>query len=439
MQRFGVLSCPLPNQTTMKKNNLIAPAVLLLLFSAFVFSGCIKDDCKKLQTYTFYQPVYKTTAQVKAEIVSGQPRDIENPGKLYIRGGYIFLNEIDKGVHIIDNRNPKQPKNVAFISIPGNLDMAVKGDALYADLYTDLVTIDISNPLQVQVKKYIEGVFPYRTYVNGFYNDTTRIIADWIRRDTTVVVSCNSDRNVEFFDNSFLNFSSQASSGKAASSPVGMGGSMARFAITTDRMYTVSNSDLNVFNISSVFDAKYQTKVQLDNWQIETIFPLKDKLFIGSQSGMFIYSVSNPDKPVKTGQFAHITSCDPVIADDHYAYVTLRSGTACQGFTNQLDVLLLNGFTDPKYLQTYNMTNPHGLSKDGGLLFVCDGADGLKVFDASNVSNMRQIKHFKGMDTYDVIAYNNIAIVVAKDGLYQFDYSNVNNIRLISKLTIHRT
>jgi hypothetical protein len=44
------------------------------------------------------------------------------------------------------------------------------------------------------------------------------------------------------------------------------------------------------------------------------------------------------------------------------------------------------------------------------------------------------MKHITGMETYDVIAWNNKALVVAKDGLYQFDYSNLNNIRLLSKI-----
>jgi len=40
------------------------------------------------------------------------------------------------------------------------------------------------------------------------------------------------------------------------------------------------------------------------------------------------------------------------------------------------------------------------------------------------------------METYDVIAWNNRALVVAKDGLYQFDYSDVNDIRLLSKISL---
>ena len=60
------------------------------------------------------------------------------------------------------------------------------------------------------------------------------------------------------------------------------------------------------------------------------------------------------------------------------------------------------------------MTRPQGLSKDGNLLFICDGPDGLKVYDASHVQNLKHLKTIGGMETYDVIAYNKRAIVVAR-------------------------
>jgi hypothetical protein len=178
--------------------------------------------------------------------------------------------------------------------------------------------------------------------------------------------------------------------------------------------------------------------VNVGSWSVETIFPFRDKLFIGSQNGMFIYNINNPDKPVSIGQFSHVQSCDPVIADDNFAYVTLRSGSACQGFSNQLEILQLNNITDPKLVKVYPFTNPHGLSKDGNLLFICDGSDGLKIYNAADVNNLKLIKQISGIETYDVIAYNHIALVVANDGLYQYDYADVNNIHLISKTGISK-
>lgn len=410
-----------------------------LAFGILLFlNGCVKDQCKKTFTYTISNPVYKTKAEVKANIKSNAPQPIVNPGKIYLSGNYIFLNEINKGIHIIDNSTPANPRNVSFIDIPGNLDLAVKGNALYADLYTDLVVLDISNPVDVVVKKFDEGVFPYRYYSSTFLNDTSKIIVDWINRDTTIEQNCNYE--MYYYDNnSVISFSSaESGSNKANSSPTGIGGSMARFAVVKNTLYTVSTSDLNVFNISSAFDPQYKNKTNLGNWQIETIFPMKDKLFIGSQNGMYIYDIADAEKPVSIGKFGHVQSCDPVIADDQFAYVTLRSGTACQGFTNQMEILNIADLSNPSLVKTYSFTNPHGLSKDGDLLFICDGMDGLKVYNAADVNNLQLKKHFDIQGAFDVIAYNNIAMVVANDGLYQYDYSDKNKIHLVSKLNIQK-
>jgi hypothetical protein len=82
------------------------------------------------------------------------------------------------------------------------------------------------------------------------------------------------------------------------------------------------------------------------------------------------------------------------------------------------------------------MTNPHGLAKDGNTLIICDGKAGLKFYNASDVKNLVLEKTITGPETYDVIAFNGWALLVANDGLYQYDYSSLNNIRLISKLGI---
>jgi hypothetical protein len=420
----------------MKKLLLTVAAASAVCLAMFLLQGCIKDSYTRTYTYSYYQPVFQTKQEVRDNIKSNPAQPIERPGKIYIKGQYIFLNEIDKGIHIIDNSNPASPQRIGFITIPGNLDIAVKGNTLYADLYTDLVAIDISNPHNVVLKKTIENVFPYRYF--GIRSDSTKIIARWEKRDTTVKQTFDiggwaRTRNV-FMEFSALNSGSGSGGSFSSAAPYGMGGSMARFALSHERLYTVGNQNLDVFNISNAVNPVSVLRKHL-GWNIETIYPFRNKLFIGLQTGMFIYNINNPDNPVQEGQFSHARVCDPVIADNNYAYVTLRSGNTCVGFTNQLDIVSLQT-ANPTLVKTYAMTNPHGLSKDGNTLFICDGRDGLKVYNASNVTGLQLIKHITGIDTYDVIAFNNIALVIAKDGIYQYDYADLNNITLKSKMTI---
>jgi hypothetical protein len=407
----------------------------LLFLCAFVFQSCFKDTVSK--TYTLYLPVYKTNEEVRANIKSSTPTDIKNPGKMFVYGNYIFLNEIDKGIHIIDNTNPSLPVNKYFINIPGNQEVAVTGNVLYADLYTDLVTIDISNPAAIQVKKITENAFPNRRYANGFVADTTKIITEWIKKDTTVTSDITgnlNNRGVIYYDAFFSG--APLGNASAAAPTLGVGGSMARFTLLNNYLYTVTENTLNVFNISQPENPAFSNKVNL-NWGIETIYPFKNNLFLGSQTGMLIFSAANPLQPVQLGTFTHARVCDPVIADDDYAYVTLRTGSACGGFANELDVVNIQNLPATTLVKSYPLTNPHGLSKEGNTLFVCDGTAGLKVYDATNINSLQLLTTVSGINTYDVVAYNGVAIVVTKDGLYQYDYTNRSNLKLLSKILMN--
>jgi len=160
------------------KKILSVSCVLIIL--SVLLNSCFKDVIT--EKYTFYRPVYKTKAAVRASIKSALPQPVKQPGKIFIRGNYIFLNEFEKGIHVIDYTNPASPQNIAFIAIPGNVDLAVNGNYLYADLHTDLVTLDISDPKNVSLVKVNEGVFPEKYYSA----DTNSVIIDWVRVDTVV-------------------------------------------------------------------------------------------------------------------------------------------------------------------------------------------------------------------------------------------------------------
>ncbi|MCC9166262.1 hypothetical protein [Pontibacter harenae] len=110
--------------------------------------------------YTAYQPILMSRSQLETSILRKEPQPIVNPGKLYRFQHYILINEKYKGVHVIDNQDPKSPQNIAFIQVPGNIDFAVKQNVLYVDNAVDLVAIDISNPQDIQVAKRIRFALP---------------------------------------------------------------------------------------------------------------------------------------------------------------------------------------------------------------------------------------------------------------------------------------
>lgn len=420
----------------MKKTYRFVTAFLLAAVVMSMLQGCLKDSM--LETYKIYTPIYKTLSQVRAGMEGGPAQPLENTGKLNVAGNYIFLNEVGKGIHVIDNSNPKAPKNTAFISIPANTDLAVKGSYLYADSYSDLVVFDISQPTAARPVKFLNNVIKERDqyWFSGSNPDSMNIIVGYSERDTTVDyreykrwMSCPNCLYANSTDSRGVFYTSMPQQ-------TGVGGSMARFTIVNDYLYAVSTTDLYSVGIANPEDPQLASTRNL-GWSIETIYPFQNKLFIGSRQGMFIYSLANPSAPAQLGQFTHVTSCDPVIADDTYAYVTLRSGTTCNGSAvNQMDVLNVSNLASPYRVSTVAMTNPHGLAKDGNKVFVCDGTDGLKVYDATNKQMPVLQKHITGLETFDVIALEGRATVVAKDGLYQYSYDGSNALSFLSKLSI---
>lgn len=402
--------------------------------------SCVKDSCRK--AYKLYTPVYKSLRQARADMHSTAPQPLQATGKLNVFGNTVFLNEKGRGIHVIDNGNPQAPKNLGFIAIPGNLNMAVKGSYLYADSYSDVVVFDISNASAVVPVKFLDNVMKEK---NVYWNtrgsnnlDSISVVVDYTSRDT--VVDCTTYERLMKTQNNCTNCSLTTVPNffAAASTPTGTGGSMAGFTIVNDYLYTVGSSSLYCLNISNPANPQ-QTAVQNMGWGIETIYPFQNKLFIGSRTGMFIYDISNPASPAAQGQFSHVRVCDPVIADGDYAYVTLRGGNSfCGGNLNELDVLDVTNLASPQLKKTYSLSNPYGLAKDGKLLFICDGIEGLKLYDASSPSNIRLIKQISGLQTYDVIAVNGHAVVVATDGLYQYAYSPSGNMVPLSKLSVSK-
>lgn len=394
-----------------------------------LFSSCIKN--KTTRTFTITRPEYKLKQKVYNDIKTNSATPITSSGKLFIRGNYIFLTEKNKGVHIINNSNPSSPVNESFIPIPGSEDIVIKDNIMMADCFIDLLSIDISNPNDIKLVNTAKNVFPERRYVNGFEIDSNYVITEWITKDTTTDVSYYN-----YYKGNVVMAMEDNSSGPMFNSSGGSGvaGSMARFAIVSNYLYTVSTSVLHVFDVSNPSSPLVKNDLNI-GWNIETMYPLKDKLFIGTTTGMLVYSLANPVSPIKLCTFFHANNCDPVIADDHYAYVTLRTGTACAGINNELNIVDITNIQSPVLIKTYAMTNPHGLSKDGNTLFICDGSDGLKVYNASNVNSIQLVKTISMAKTYDVIALNQRAFVAAEDGLYQYDYTDLNNIQLLSKIS----
>lgn len=406
--------------------------LLILFFLTLLGTGCKEDDCPT-QLIQYSEPVFAPMEEIRVTAKYEAAREIENPGKIYYKDGYIFINEVDEGIHVIDNRDLSRPVAVGFVALPGNKDLAARGDYMYADNYMDLVVLNIANKNDIVESGRVQDVFDSYYY---HYQDLG-VLIDYELREEEVEMDCENGVIIDRWwglaeNDALVAFSSDKSGGATT----GIGGSLARFTITDDYLYTINDWRMKLFDITDIANPVEGNTVEL-GWGIETIFPYKDKLFLGARNGMHIYDNANPEQPQYISTYSHINTCDPVVVQDDYAYVTLRSGTECDNFTNQLDVIDIKDVHHPSLVKTYPMQNPHGLGINGTCLFIAEGDYGLKVFNASDVLKIdeNQIAHHEGVHALDVIPLDDVLFMIGNDGLHQYQYDCKEQLQYLS--TIH--
>lgn len=223
----------------------------------------------------------------------------------------------------------------------------------------------------------------------------------------------------------------------ANANQTGQGGSMTRFAIRGNVMYLIDKTTLHVYDIT---DAEFEeiNAVEIGPG-METIFANKEHLYMGAADAMYIYSITNETTPEFVFRYSHIVSCDPVVVQGDRAYVTLRSGNACNLGVNALEILDISNPYTPTLVKNYPMSNPHGLAVDGSRLFICDGAHGIRYYDITDELNIRLVSSHSEFFAYDVIVRDGLATVTGEDGIFQFRYSpDQDGLSLISKIPVTR-
>ena len=421
-----------------KKSLLVIPIMILALISIV---SC-KDSSIEYRKYMANVPQYMSYEAMRKSVKSTAAYAIATAGKIYIKDNYLFVNEKYKGIHVFDNSNPASPVNLTFIDIPGNVDLAVRGNYLYADNYVDLVVLDISDIMQPKEVSRIKDIFPYtipetiHVYPIANIDKEQGVIIGWQAKEVTEEITNNGINPYYYFEKGDGLFMMNGSNG-GPTQTVGVGGSMARFIINGNQFYGLNQTSLQVIDINQPTVPVAGAKIEMSR-MVETVFIDGANLFIGTQTGMLIYDITNPSVPLYKSAYNHFQSCDPVIVKDNLAYVTLRAGNRCGNWQNVMEVIDLNVIASPVLMKSYAMEEPYGLGIDNKTLFVCDGKAGLKIYDASDPLriDLNMLKRYPDLKALDVIPFGNVLIMIAEDGIYQYNYSDLQNIKQLSKIPI---
>lgn len=335
----------------------------------------------------------------------------DEPAKIWLAGDLLLRAVPDEGITMYDIAQPATPRIVGSIALTNNHDIAVAGTTLYADSGNALLIYDIANPAQPRRVARMDTVFSHWQYTPMEY--VIESGGGW--------GGCNACG------------SNQYDVAAPVAANTSQGGSLARFSVVGNHLYCIDESALIAFDISTKSEPKFLSRTWMP-WTIETLFPVDSLLFIGGTSGMSIYSIADPAQPKFVSEFEHARVCDPVVVEGDTAYVTLRGGSMCGGYTNQLDIIDISTITAPRLLTTYELTGPYGLTVRNGVVVVCDGVGGLRTIDTRASGGPKQTGIINTIEPHDVILRDDLLIVTAEDGYHLYNATDLAALQQFSRI-----
>ena len=416
---------------------------MLALVAMVMASACEKDSCDQTWKQVVAVPVTMERADVQELIGLESAVDLCVGGGIYAFGDYIFMNRRNEGYHILDNRQPASPQNVAFLRIPGATQMAFVEGKLVSNSYADLVTLEMNG---IQSATLLSSTPNFLLDENTLPVSEGLVVIGYEDQEVEFTQSCDGNivgqwQNCNSCDE-FLSVANATPAGSGFGTPtVNTAGSMSRMAFNGNLLYVIGSSRISTYALEN--NLLINTNNLQQAFGMETVIVRDGFLYIGSQNGMHTYNLENARQPSFVSTFSHFTGCDPVSVENDIAIVTVRDGLGCRNRSgNIMYVLDMSDKSNPIELTSANMNNPRGVALYNGFIYLCDGDAGLKIFDldggsASTVAQ-RQIQVFdeESMTDVAVLPYpaGDILLTVGEQHLTQFNIAASGELTRTSRV-----
>ncbi len=147
------------------------------------------------------KPVYAAIESAKKILYDPVKHPIVFAGNIYAFKNYIFQVDVGRGIHVIDNTIPSKADRIGFITVNGCSQVCIRGSYLYTNSYSDLVTIDISDPVNMKVVNRLSNTFPDMSInyplvqpdESGYYECPrgVSVVVGWVK--DSIYASCNKN------------------------------------------------------------------------------------------------------------------------------------------------------------------------------------------------------------------------------------------------------
>lgn len=134
---------------------------LLLLPIVLALTSCVDEDDLNVSGK---KPVYIAVNELM-QFEQLPPQPIVEAGKIMLYQNYLFLGDVNHGIHVYDMSDTLHPQKIYYLKIPGNKDMTSQNDRMYVDNGPHLLILDISNIHNIVLVDRQMNVFhPSETY-----------------------------------------------------------------------------------------------------------------------------------------------------------------------------------------------------------------------------------------------------------------------------------
>lgn len=153
----------------------------IYILLAFLLQSCwhLAGDDDNGTYESQYEPIAVNRSTFENSILVKPPQEIQEAGKIYVKDHLIFINEVNRGFHVLNNLDPKNPKPMAFIEIPLATDLAIRNSTIYAHHAVDLVAFSFNNNT-INIFHRERNVFPRLASPDGFNATAFQVAQDEI-------------------------------------------------------------------------------------------------------------------------------------------------------------------------------------------------------------------------------------------------------------------
>lgn len=405
----------------------------IVYFSSLIFlaASCVKTKGEISMTYEKATAVYGDLDSIRSLPLLIEKQELVKPRNFHIGSNYVLVSEANKGIHIYDNTDMQNPQRLSFIQLPFLRDFYVKDNYLYVANVYDLVKIDITNVYNPTLVSRAENVF-----WEALENDKGQQLLGFKYETATDKYKINSAEAKEIKKAGKLHIDFLKNVIPISSIPTYFTGSnsnskgtLNKIAVEYGHIYIIEENIMHVVSNNSVF--KEVSTVKIDD-NSETIYGTNNRLYLGSMTSMRIYNANNASSPVEMSCVEHHESCDPVLPRADVAYYTLRSteNEGCNGKgENTLNIVDISNENKPVELESIEMDSPYGLCFANNYLFVGEGQNGLKIYDATNPKKLKHKFDIANLVAYDIMIHpNNPNIIILSNSTgieeYQIDWNS---------------